>query len=1140
MTSASVCPNDQQLRQLLSGKVLPSSSEVFAVHLARCERCGTAMEKVLAGDPLMEALRGQATLTAAPSPADQLLIGRLLRLAKERSGSSGRQAPTEAGSEERTVHNPDIPVATPATTTDRFDFLAPAQAGDEMGRLGGYRVLRVLGAGGMGVVFLAEDVRLKRKVALKVIRPEVANKPGARERFLREAQAAALLEHENIVTIYQVDEAGGVPFLAMQWLKGMSLEDRLQSGRPMTAAQIVWLGKQIAKGLAAAHEAGLVHRDVKPANLWLEPAGGGRIKILDFGLAHLSSAPAELTRYGTLLGTPGYLAPEQARGERASPACDLFSLGCVLYRLGTGKLPFSGSSVMAMLAALASDEAVPVAALNAELPPPLANLVMELLAKDPAKRPASAREAADRLEAIGKAAPTVVSAPQAIPVARIAAADAVAVAAAIPVVEPPAAVAVTEPVVRPGPPPSNNRRKRIALIAAAGAALLVLIAVFRPSTRKPNRTNREKPSAKREERKPEPKLDPAVAADDRRAAEWVLAMGGNVSIRMQGRDKGIARGKSLPPGSFRLICIDLGKTKLTDAGLARLKGLVNLQRLWLSETQVSDAGLAHLAGLTSLAHLGLGATQVKGPGLAHLAGLINLTDLTLYYTELRDAGLAHLAKQTSLTILNLGGTRISNAGLAHLAALTNLTTLHLADTGVTDSGLAHLEGLTNLTLLELSQTRITSVGLVHLKGLTHLEVLDLARTRVSDSGLVHLAGLTALTELNLGYTRVGNAGLEHLKGLTNLQSIRLENTEVSDAGMKHLAALPRLENLSVSYTRVSDAGMEHLKGLSRLRILTVRGTQVSNAGLEHVKGMTGLTHLHLHETRVSDEGLKYLAGLTNLGELRLDDTRVTNAGLTSLHPLRNLLGLGLSNTRITDAGVEHLVKLPKLTDMNLEGTRISPKGFATLKQAFPKTELTWSEPNRSAAEAVLALGGSGQMLVDGAANEQPIQAGKLPAEYFRLTRVSLTGVRKPLAEVLPALGRLSDPDFDRLEALDLSGATITGDDLALLESLKRLKELSLARTAITDAALVRLKPLTGLKRLTLDGAAINGSGLAALADLPELTELRLGCPAFTGAFAHRLADLKRLKVLDLTGSKVSKASVTALRKALPKCKIIGP
>ncbi len=278
-------------------------------------------------------------------------------------------------------------------------FLSPPQAPGEIGWLGGYRVLGVLGSGGMGLVYRAEDVALQRLVALKVMKPEVASSDQARQRFLREGRAMASIEHENVVVVYQVGQDNGVPFLAMQFLRGESLAERLQRDTVLSVPEVLRIGREIALGLAAAHSRGLVHRDVKPSNVWLE-GERSRVKILDFGLARPERETKPLTRSGELLGTPGYMAPEQARCQAVDGRSDLFSLGCVLYQAATGVLPFTGPDVMAILTALSVDEPVPPLQLNPDLGPTLAHLLVQLLAKDPASRPTSAGKVAEDLASI--------------------------------------------------------------------------------------------------------------------------------------------------------------------------------------------------------------------------------------------------------------------------------------------------------------------------------------------------------------------------------------------------------------------------------------------------------------------------------------------------------------------------------------------------------------------------------------------------------------------------------------------------------------------------------------------------------------------------------------------------------------------
>ncbi|VTR93985.1 serine threonine protein partial : Serine/threonine protein kinase (Fragment) OS=Rhodopirellula maiorica SM1 GN=RMSM_03539 PE=4 SV=1: Pkinase [Gemmata massiliana] len=286
----------------------------------------------------------------------------------------------------------------PSTAIPPLEFGPPTAAG-EVGTLGPYRIMQELGRGNMGAVFLALDTRLDRSLALKVMRPEFAADAEGRARFLREAKSAARIDHDNVVTVYEADERNGVPYIAMQLLRGYPLDAFLALKGAPSLRNIVRIAREAALGLAAAHRLGVVHRDIKPANLWLE-SPQGRVKLLDFGLARPDGMDNEITKSGAVIGTPAFMSPEQALGEQVDHRTDLFSLGSVLYWLCTGQLPFQGASVVAVLMALGTVEPQPVHVLNPDVPPPLAELIHWLLAKSPAERPQTAAEVANHLHEI--------------------------------------------------------------------------------------------------------------------------------------------------------------------------------------------------------------------------------------------------------------------------------------------------------------------------------------------------------------------------------------------------------------------------------------------------------------------------------------------------------------------------------------------------------------------------------------------------------------------------------------------------------------------------------------------------------------------------------------------------------------------
>ncbi|NIM58818.1 MAG: protein kinase, partial [Candidatus Aminicenantes bacterium] len=229
---------------------------------------------------------------------------------------------------------------------------------------GRYHIIQELGRGGMGVVYKAQDTKLKRIVALKFLPPELTHVSEVKERFMREAQAAAALDHPNICTVHEFDEAEEKTFISMAYIEGQSLKKTIESG-PLEIYEALRIAAQVAEGLQEAHNRGVVHRDIKSANIMV--TAKGRAKIMDFGLARVTGTTL-VTKEGMTMGTIAYMSPEQARGEKVDQRTDIWSLGVVLYEMFSGQLPFKGEQDQAVVYSILKEKPKPITDINAEIP----------------------------------------------------------------------------------------------------------------------------------------------------------------------------------------------------------------------------------------------------------------------------------------------------------------------------------------------------------------------------------------------------------------------------------------------------------------------------------------------------------------------------------------------------------------------------------------------------------------------------------------------------------------------------------------------------------------------------------------------------------------------------------------------------
>jgi serine/threonine protein kinase len=354
------------LRKSLDDALSDVQEEELSRHLSECADCQNELERL------------------AAEQADWSKVGSALK--------------REAASSPPTTHFPaDAADEHDEVAADfAVDFLEPSPAPEAMGRLAEIDILEVIGRGGMGIVLKGFQPELKRMVAVKVLAPHLAASGAARQRFAREAQAAAAIQHPNVMPIFTVQSTGKLPFLVMPYVDCESLEERITHKGPLALADILRIGTQTARGLAAAHAQGLVHRDVKPANILLEK-GVERVMLTDFGLARAVD-DASLTRTGLIAGTPQFMSPEQAAGESIDARSDLFSLGSVLYMMATGRRPFRAETTLGILRRITDMQPRPIADVNSQIPAWFAAIVEKLHAKAPESRFASADEVAQLLE----------------------------------------------------------------------------------------------------------------------------------------------------------------------------------------------------------------------------------------------------------------------------------------------------------------------------------------------------------------------------------------------------------------------------------------------------------------------------------------------------------------------------------------------------------------------------------------------------------------------------------------------------------------------------------------------------------------------------------------------------------------------
>jgi eukaryotic-like serine/threonine-protein kinase len=393
MSAANVCPARSRLQTLLDGQLAVNEQETVIRHVETCGACQRILDSLTPASQSWEDVAAQLRKEdRVPAPALQQVIER----AKAATGTDDTEA------EEKSTPRGDAPrgaethdVSGGHRDDDNLAFLVPSSRPGALGRLGHYEILEIIGKGGFGTVLKGFDAKLHRMVAIKVLSPELSASGTARQRFIREARAAAAVTHDHLVTIHAVEADHWPPYLVMQLIDGVTLQEKLDKSGTLGLKEILRISLQMAAGLAAAHKQGLVHRDIKPANILLEN-GVERVKITDFGLAKTVD-DASVSQSGVVAGTPMYMSPEQAEGLPIDHRSDLFSLGTVLYTMCTGHPPFRASGTHAVLKRVIDASPRPIREINTEIPDWLCAIIAKLHAKNPDDRFQNAKEVAELL-----------------------------------------------------------------------------------------------------------------------------------------------------------------------------------------------------------------------------------------------------------------------------------------------------------------------------------------------------------------------------------------------------------------------------------------------------------------------------------------------------------------------------------------------------------------------------------------------------------------------------------------------------------------------------------------------------------------------------------------------------------------------
>lgn len=888
-------PSDQALKRFATGQSNPQEAESIANWLACNPDAVSTIESLSKDDTLLQNLKLGPTISTSLTKDVEALIDKLRQInAFDDVGDSA----------------PDV---------------SPPE------RLNEFRILRIIGQGGMGLVCEAFDERLNRKVAIKLMRNELMANPANKKRFLREAQTAASIEHEAIVPILSAGEVDGTTYLVMPLLQGETLADRLKCG-PLPFAMILQLASEISEGLVVAHKAGIIHRDLKPSNIWLSKRPGEthfRTLLLDFGVARSIQAGDRLTHTHQLIGTPAYTAPELAQGKPADVRSDIFSLGCLLYEASTGRRAFDGKNLLEILSNIISSNPQPISQQRQDLPTGFNELVQSLLTKTPEKRPQSMQEVLDEINKIKEQHKRKDETHR--------------------------SLSLPQPAGRFN---GWSRRKHLMTLVptgfACGATLLgILLTIRHPdgseTTMKSDGdvTITVEPSGKVEVVMSNPnsgnvttgatesKLQAndishspnhaSIAWSERTSFLKLLEIGARVRIRHpNGTEHDTARPEDFIDGTSIICIYATGNRELSDE-------LFQTHILPLKQLQVLDIP----AVPRLLDHANFFRSIVKLDKLHHLSVSLPLGDAECQYLSqckqltalfgvspnFTETGTKHLVKLRMLKDFRFYGGSIHANALGPLLELPDLWSFSLIDCDLKGPCLAGENTLPTIGSIDLSHCRFTDDPLPFMKRFPNLHQLGLEGFEDSGKGLVHLSEMNQLKEVSFHSSTIRD--LEGIGAFGNCPKLASVTFHMAPfIGDKQVQAFvkarpARLRHLDLSRTRVTDASVEALLLLPSLHHLELWGVDVSDTGYTKLSSSETLKNLVIGSHRLTKETVRALAAREIPWE-----------------------SIWIGDCQLADDAIEDLAKFKDLRTLKLSASQISPEGFERLRTLLPNTEIT--------------------------------------------------------------------------------------------------------------------------------------------------------------------------------------------------------